>query len=185
MFIDPDCNLENAARRLLWGKCANAGQTCVAPDYILVPRSFQDTLIDAFKKEYYSILHSPPPSHLFPRYQKFYPESVATPGTYARLVSPQAFTRVNGLLKATKGTIVLGGETDEATKFIAPTIVKDVGFDDSLMSEYVFALVYIRRLCTQLSAPRPERFSALFWPSSLSTTLIKESHMSMPSSSYM
>lgn len=54
---------------------------------------------------------------------------------FSRLVSPQAFTRVSTLLKNTKGTIVLGGETDEETKYVSPTVVKDVKPDDSLMSE--------------------------------------------------
>jgi aldehyde dehydrogenase (NAD+) len=66
---------------------------------------------------------------------KFYPESTATPGVFSRLITPQAFNRVKALLDSTKGTIVFGGETDEATKFIAPTVVKDVSTDDSLMSE--------------------------------------------------
>lgn len=65
----------------------------------------------------------------------FYPESVATPGVFSRLVTPQAFNRIKGLLDNTKGTIVIGGEMDEATKFIAPTIVKDVPTNDSLMNE--------------------------------------------------
>jgi len=55
----------------------------------------------------------------------------------SRLVTPQAFARVSGLLKNTKGTIVVGGEMDEATKFIAPTVIKDVKSDDALMSECV------------------------------------------------
>ena len=71
------------------------------------------------------------------RYVKFYPASspVSVPGAFSRLVTPQAFTRVSNLLKNTKGTIVLGGEMDESTKYIAPTVVKDVKLDDSLMSE--------------------------------------------------
>lgn len=72
------------------------------------------------------------PSHSM---DKFYPESTATPGIYSRLVTPQAFKRVKGLLDNTKGTVVFGGETDEATKFIAPTVVRDVQTSDSLMSE--------------------------------------------------
>jgi aldehyde dehydrogenase (NAD+)/aldehyde dehydrogenase (NAD(P)+) len=56
---------------------------------------------------------------------------------YSRLITPQAFKRVKGLLDNTKGKIVFGGETDEATKFIAPTVVKDVKTDDSLMTECV------------------------------------------------
>lgn len=49
VVIDPNCDLETAARRILWGKVANAGQTCVAPDYILIPKDFQDTFADALK----------------------------------------------------------------------------------------------------------------------------------------
>ena len=47
VFIDPKCDFEVAARRILWGKVINAGQTCVAPDYILVPTSHQDKLVQA------------------------------------------------------------------------------------------------------------------------------------------
>lgn len=45
VFIDPGCDIELAARRLLWGKCGNSGQVCIAPDYVLVPRHFQDKLV--------------------------------------------------------------------------------------------------------------------------------------------
>jgi aldehyde dehydrogenase (NAD+) len=71
------------------------------------------------------------------RRSRFYPESKpsSAPGAFARLVSGQAFGRVSKLLKATKGTIVFGGETNEEDKYIAPTVVKDVRWDDSLMSE--------------------------------------------------
>ena len=71
-------------------------------------------------------------------YEEFYPDPdkrSAAPGAYSRLVSPQAHERVVRLLQNTKGNVVLGGEVDKDTKFIAPTIVKDVGPDDSLMSE--------------------------------------------------
>ncbi|THU84797.1 NAD-aldehyde dehydrogenase [Dendrothele bispora CBS 962.96] len=122
VFVDPKCDLKMTARRILWGKAANAGQTCVAPDYIIVPRSFQDTLIKAFKEAH----------------DEFYPDGPKAPGQMSRLVTPQAFARVSGLLKNTKGTVVLGGETDEATKFIAPTVIKDVKPDDALMSEEIF-----------------------------------------------
>ena len=49
VFIDPNCDLDMCARRLLLGKCANAGQTCVAPDYVIVPKAFQETLVEALK----------------------------------------------------------------------------------------------------------------------------------------
>ncbi|KAJ2928248.1 hypothetical protein H1R20_g8864, partial [Candolleomyces eurysporus] len=124
VIIDPNCDLESAASRILWGKVVNAGQTCVAPDYILVPRSFQDTFVDALKK----------------KYQEFYPgaEGPKKDDAYARIVTKQAWGRIKGLLDGTKGTVVIGGEVDEQGKYIAPTIVKDVPGDDSLMSEEIF-----------------------------------------------
>lgn len=125
VIIDPDCDLQVAARRILWGKTVNAGQTCVAPDYILVPRSFQDKFVEALKTAYDS----------------FYPETAQTSDSYARIVTPQAFKRIKGLLDNTKGTVVIGGETDEETKFIGPSVVKDVKSDDSLMSEEIFGPV--------------------------------------------
>ncbi|KAG6909490.1 hypothetical protein DXG01_017212 [Tephrocybe rancida] len=124
VIIDPQCDLPAAARRILWGKVVNAGQTCVAPDYILVPRSFQDKFVEALKTAH----------------ESFYPESAgpSSPGAFSRIVTPQAWKRIKGLLDNTKGNLVFGGETDEATKFIAPTVVKDVKPDDSLMSEEIF-----------------------------------------------
>ncbi|KAJ3560158.1 hypothetical protein NP233_g11017 [Leucocoprinus birnbaumii] len=122
VFIDPNCDLEVAAKRIMWGKVVNAGQTCVAPDYVLVPIDFQEKFVNALKDAC----------------DEFYPESTSTPGAYSRLITPQAFKRVKGLLDDTKGKIVFGGETDEKQKFIAPTVVKDVAFNDSLMSEEIF-----------------------------------------------
>ncbi|KAJ3570718.1 hypothetical protein NP233_g4209 [Leucocoprinus birnbaumii] len=122
VFIDSNCDLEVAAKRIMWGKVVNAGQTCVAPDYVLVPIDFQEKFVNALKDAC----------------DEFYPESTSTPGAYSRLITPQAFKRVKGLLDDTKGKIVFGGETDEKQKFIAPTVVKDVAFNDSLMSEEIF-----------------------------------------------
>ena len=122
VIIDPKCDLKTAAKRISWGKVVNSGQTCVAPDYVLVPRAFQDTFVQALKETY----------------ESFYPESVKAPEAYSRIVTPQAFNRVKSLLDNTKGEVVFGGETDAETKFIAPTVIKNVSADDSLMSEEVF-----------------------------------------------
>ncbi|KAF9011530.1 NAD-aldehyde dehydrogenase [Hymenopellis radicata] len=125
VFIDETADLDLAARRLMWGKCINAGQSCVAPGYILVPRALQDKVAEALKKAQLS----------------FYPHGASTPGEFARLVHGEAFKRVSGMLKNTKGTIVTGGEMDAETKYIAPTVVKDVVFGDSLMSCEIFGPV--------------------------------------------
>jgi aldehyde dehydrogenase (NAD+) len=70
-----------------------------------------------------------------PRYGEFYPDGTAEPGTVARIPNHGNFDRVKRLLDNTKGTIILGGDTDRETKYVAPTIVRNVGSDDSLMSE--------------------------------------------------
>ncbi|KAJ3736030.1 NAD-aldehyde dehydrogenase [Lentinula guzmanii] len=122
VFVDSKCDLKTTAKRLLWGKAANAGQTCVAPDYVIVQRDFQEKFVEALQDVY----------------REFYPSKASASGQMSRMVSPQAFTRVNNLLKNTKGTIVLGGDTDETTKYIGPTVVKDVKPEDCLMSEEIF-----------------------------------------------
>ena len=140
VIIDSSCDLTMTAKRLLWGKTVNAGQTCVAPDYVLVPKSFQDTLVDALKKTY-------APHHTSPilskectdsglcRHDQFYPEGPASSDSFSRIISSRHFDRIKNLLDNSKGTIVVGGGTDADKKYIAPTILKDVKFDDSLMSE--------------------------------------------------
>lgn len=52
VVIDPRCDLKTAAKRIMWGKCVNAGQTCVAPDYVLVPESAQDLVVRALKEAF-------------------------------------------------------------------------------------------------------------------------------------
>lgn len=142
VFIDPKCDLQLAARRILWGKVVNSGQTCVAPDYILVPKSCQDKFVEALKAASV-IRYSPITPCAYTasgRHEVFYPEfnKPSSASAFSKMVTPQAFKRVKGLLDKTKGKVVIGGETDEATKYIAPTVVSDVPLDDSLMSEYVF-----------------------------------------------
>ncbi|KAF9265110.1 NAD-aldehyde dehydrogenase [Marasmius fiardii PR-910] len=127
VFVDPASDLKMAARRILWGKVANAGQTCLAPDYVIVTEDAQEKFVQALKE-----VHA-----------EFYPtaDGAKAEGAYGRLCTPQAWNRVNGLLRNSKGEVVLGGDVDEADKFIAPTIVKNVKPDDSLMSEEIFGPV--------------------------------------------
>ncbi|EIN08576.1 NAD-aldehyde dehydrogenase [Punctularia strigosozonata HHB-11173 SS5] len=122
VFVDPNCDLKMTARRLLWGKVANAGQTCVAPDYVLVPREFQDTLVKALEDTY----------------KDFYPEGPAKSDSFSRIVSGNHFNRIKKLLDGTQGQVVLGGDTNEGDRYIAPTVVKNVPTSDSLMSDEIF-----------------------------------------------
>lgn len=71
-------------------------------------------------------------------YKSFYPAGPLASDSYSRIVSDAHFRRVKGLLDGTRGTVVLGGETDAAQRFIAPTLVRDVAPDDALMGEEIF-----------------------------------------------
>ncbi|KAI0729259.1 NAD-aldehyde dehydrogenase [Fomitopsis betulina] len=124
VVIDPRCDLPTAARRILWGKVANSGQICLAPDYILVPRDFQDTFVAALQRAF----------------DEFFPVDPleAPEGTMAHIISDAHVQRLKRLLDETRGTIVFGGQVDTERKFIVPTVVKDVKTDDALMSEEIF-----------------------------------------------
>jgi len=67
VIVDPKCDLKTTANRILWGKFVNGGQTCTAPDYILVPREFQDALVKAFEE---ALVHRSPSSTLAFPFQK-------------------------------------------------------------------------------------------------------------------
>ena len=101
----------------LWGKTINTGQSCTAPNHILVPAEAQEALVAALAKAY----------------DAFYPEGPATGASISRLISGRTLNRPKGMLDKTSGSIVRGGETDEASRYMAPTIVRDVRLDDSLM----------------------------------------------------
>ncbi|KAH9060605.1 NAD-aldehyde dehydrogenase [Lactarius vividus] len=113
--VDPSCDLKLTARRLIWGKVANAGQTCTAPDYALVPKGFVDQFVQACK----DVL------------KDFYPEGAESSDSFCRIISASHFSRIKGLLDRTKGQIVFGGSTNEEKKFIEPTLVTGVNGDDS------------------------------------------------------
>lgn len=125
VFVDPKCDLTVGARRLLWGKFVNAGQTCVAPDYVLVPRDFQDTFVAALTEAY----------------NAFYPSGPGASTSLTHIVSSAHTARIKRLIDETKGKTVLGGEADVERKYVAPTVVRDVGPQDSLMSEEIFGPV--------------------------------------------
>lgn len=121
-FIDPKTDIAFAAKRIAWGKFSNCGQTCTTTDYILVPEEAQDKVVTAFSDVI----------------KGFYPDGAIKSQSYSRIISDVHFKRLSGLLAETKGTIAVGGETDAAQKFIAPTVVRDVMFDDALMGQEIF-----------------------------------------------
>ncbi|MCB0635321.1 MAG: aldehyde dehydrogenase family protein [Lewinella sp.] len=130
-IIDPSVNLKKAARQTLWGKCLNAGQTCIAPDYLIVHRSLKEDFIEAYRvavRDFY----------LTGR------ETVADSPDFARIISDKHFQRIKGLLDDAVGKgarVEIGGETDAATRYIAPTLLSEVTEEMEIMQEEIFGPV--------------------------------------------
>ncbi|KAI0667920.1 aldehyde dehydrogenase [Trametes maxima] len=125
VVVDPKVDVKMTAKRLLWGRFSNAGQICLAPEYVLVPEAFQDTLVEALKEAY----------------NTFYPDGPEKSDSISRIVSEAHTTRIKRLVDETKGKVILGGQADVSKRYIAPTVVRDVPSDDSLMSDEIFGPV--------------------------------------------
>ena len=121
-IVDAEADVTVAARRIAWGKFLNAGQTCVAPDYVLAHRSVEDELVEALTRS----LHD------------FYGEDPHRSEDYARIVNERHFDRLSGLLAATSGTAAAGGQTDRGDRYIAPTVLTGVAPDDPVMEDEIF-----------------------------------------------
>jgi aldehyde dehydrogenase (NAD+) len=119
-IVSRNADVEVAARRLAWGKFLNAGQTCIAPDYVLVERPVHDELIDRVRDAVVA----------------FYGDDPSASPDYARIVSDRHLRRLEKLLAS--GTAVVGGTVDPAARYIAPTVLTDVTRDDAVMQEEIF-----------------------------------------------
>ncbi|XP_045146758.1 aldehyde dehydrogenase family 3 member A2 isoform X1 [Echinops telfairi] len=119
-YVDKDCDLDIACRRITWGKYMNCGQTCIAPDYVLCEPSLQNQIVQKIKETV----------------KEFYGENVKESPDYERIINLHHFKRIISLLEGQK--IAFGGETDEATRYIAPTILTDVDPKTKVMQEEIF-----------------------------------------------
>lgn len=121
-IVDQDANLEIAARRIVWGKCLNSGQTCIAPDYLVVHESIKVKLVD----------------ELIKAYQLLYPEDNLKKKSpfLGKMISEQAIIRMEKLLK--QGTVLYGGRTDLSEKYVEFTILDNVDMDSELMCTEIF-----------------------------------------------
>lgn len=117
-IITKDVNITMTAKRLVWAKYLNAGQTCIAPDYALVDSSIHDTLLTAMKAEIekaaYNIDHH----------------------NYTQIINNKNFDRLKDLIDQEK--IYLGGECNKKERVISPTIMKNVEFSDKIMKDEIF-----------------------------------------------
>lgn len=119
-IVDKDVNIDIAAKRIVWGKCLNSGQTCVAPDYLLVHRDVKDRLLNAMKE---CIV-------------EFYGEEPCKNDEYPRIINEKHFNRLKKLLN--NGKVFAGGDFNEVTLQISPTILENVKWDDPVMGEEIF-----------------------------------------------
>jgi len=119
-MVCADAPLELAARRIAWGKFMNAGQTCVAPDHVLVERGVRDVFVAALQKAL----------------GDFYGTDPSRSADYGRIVNARHFERLTGYLR--DGKVVHGGQQDARDLFLAPTILTDVPPDAPVMQEEIF-----------------------------------------------
>lgn len=123
-IIDKTADVRLTARRLAWGKTLNSGQTCIAPDYILIHTEVKESFIKAFAEEM----------------KELHGENIMEDRHYVRMVSDKAFERVTGYFK--DGDIIYGGRCDASTRFIEPTLMENVPLDSPLMTEEIFGPVF-------------------------------------------
>lgn len=119
-IVDRDAHIPTAARRIVWGKFINCGQTCIAPDYILVHESIKDQL-----------LH-----HICKNIIKFYTATPEYSPDYARIINEKHFDRLTSYIK--KNQVFYGGQSNRDDLFMSPTILHNIKSGDLVMKEEIF-----------------------------------------------
>ena len=135
-YIDRSISLETAAQRIAVGKFFNNGQTCIAPDYILIPKDMRDDFIEELQKAL-TTFYGPEPERDKSK-------------SYGRIVNENHWQRLTGILSKTKGKVVIGGQQDKSKCFLAPTVVVDVDWSDSLMKDEIFGPILPVLTCESL-----------------------------------
>jgi aldehyde dehydrogenase (NAD+) len=119
-LVEPDVPLEMTAKRIIWGKFVNSGQACIAPDYLLVNEAVVEPLIAALRQTL----------------TEFFGDNPAASPDLARIINDQQFDRLVGLLDS--GRILTGGDYDRHQRYIAPTLMDQVTWEDPVMADEIF-----------------------------------------------
>ena len=122
VFVDETANFNLAAKRIVWGKFLNAGQTCVAPDYVYVDARVEEVFMDLLKQAI----------------QNLFGQNVKESPDLGRIINTQHFDRLEKLLHVQKGEVFWGGQIDREEKYIAPTILRISSWDEAVMKEEIF-----------------------------------------------
>lgn len=123
-IVDSDADIGMAARRIAWGKSLNAGQTCIAPDYLLLHKDIKDKFLKALSREFRSLLGENPQESRH----------------FVRIVNDRAFERLKGYLQC--GDIVFGGRTDPEDRYFEPTVLDNVDPSSAVMQEEIFGPIF-------------------------------------------
>ncbi|XP_046300983.1 aldehyde dehydrogenase family 3 member B1 isoform X2 [Marmota monax] len=131
-YVDDDCDPQTVANRVTWFRYFNAGQTCVAPDYVLCSPETRERLLPALQNAI----------------TRFYGDDPQSSPNLGRIISQKHFKRLQGLLGC--GRVAIGGQSDESELYIAPTVLVDVQETEPVMQEEIFGpilpLVTVRSL---------------------------------------
>lgn len=122
--VDKDADIAVAARRIAWGKSLNAGQTCIAPDYLILHEDIKDSFLAALEKEFNSLLGENPQESRH----------------FVRIVNDRAFDRLKGYLDC--GRVIFGGQTDADERYFSPTLLDDVDPASPVMQEEIFGPIF-------------------------------------------
>ncbi len=119
-IVETDIDLPTACKRIVWGKFMNAGQTCIAPDYLLVNRRIKADFLVGLERTI----------------TEFYGQNPINNPDYGRIINDKQFARLQGLLQ--EGEIIVGGQTDAGDRYIAPTVIDGVSLTSPIMQEEIF-----------------------------------------------
>ncbi len=119
-IVDETADIDKTAKSIIWAKFLNAGQTCIAPDFVMVKKQVKDKLLKSM--QYYI--------------EEFYGDEPKESPDLARIISTKHFDRITALINYDK--VVVGGDSDRKLRYISPTIMEEVTFDDTVMQEEIF-----------------------------------------------
>ena len=123
-IVDKSADIKVAARRIAWGKTLNSGQTCIAPDYILIHKEVKDEFVHAFAEAM----------------RQLHGEDLKADRHYVRMVNDKAFERVASYIEGAK--VLYGGDMDASERYIEPTLLDNPSLDSPVMTEEIFGPVF-------------------------------------------
>ncbi len=119
-FVLADTDIKMTAKRIVWAKFLNAGQTCIAPDYVLVDKSIEERFLEALKNEI----------------KEYHKNTENIEENYLRIINVNNFDRLNKLIDNDR--LYFGGKTNRNERFISPTILQNISFEDEVMKDEIF-----------------------------------------------